>query len=191
MNYIKKHKKGISTILISTIILCIICGINIYNNGWQEFIKINAYETMTIIIALFVTYYLTERKNDIRKLNSKIENICSNMQSYLREEYKVIPSKTNKEKVLMNIRYISNKIHILEKLSDKNKEIKNAVNYVKIEHNKYKEFVTDNLDQEDEYFQEEKRQEKINSMKNKMDNKLDEIIVYLYTGQVPTVYEEE
>lgn len=146
---------------------------------------------MTIIIALFVTYYLTERKNDIRKLNSKIENICSNMQSYLREEYKVIPSKTNKEKVLMNIRYISNKIHILEKLSDKNKEIKNAVNYVKIEHNKYKEFVTDNLDQEDEYFQEEKRQEKINSMKNKMDNKLDEIIVYLYTGQVPTVYEEE
>lgn len=34
MNYIKKHKKGISTILISTIILCIICGINIYNNGW-------------------------------------------------------------------------------------------------------------------------------------------------------------
>lgn len=191
MEYIKKHKKGISTIIVSTIILSVICGINIYNNGWQEFIKINAYETMTIIIALFVTYYLTERKNDIRKLNSKIENICSNMQSYLREEYEVIPSKQNKEKVLMNIRYISNKIHILEKLSEKNKEIKNAVNYVKVEHNKYKEFVTDNLDQEDAYFQEEKRQEKIKSMINKMDNKLDEIIVYLYTGQVPTVHTSE
>ena len=54
---------------------------------------------------------------------------------------------------------------------------------MKAEHNKYKEFVTDNLDQEDVYFQEEKRQEKIKSMINKMDNKLDEIIVYLYTGQ--------
>ena len=37
--------------------------------------------------------------------------------------YVLFNSKKNKEKVLMNIRYISNKIHILEKLSEKNKEI--------------------------------------------------------------------
>ena len=92
MEFMKKHKKAIITIVVSAIILIIICTINIYNNGWKEFIKINAYETITIIIALFVTYYLTERKNDIRKLNGKIESICSHMQSYLREEYEVIPS---------------------------------------------------------------------------------------------------
>ena len=58
------------------------------------------------------------------------------MQVYLREEYGITPSKKNKEKVLMNIRYISNKIHILEKLSEKNKEIKDSISYIKKEHKK-------------------------------------------------------
>ena len=189
MEFVKKHTKCI--IIIILIVLAILGEINIYNNGWQEFVKMNAYEIFTIAIALLVTYYLTERKNDIRKLNNKIENICGNMQVYLREEYGITPSRPNKERVLMNIRYISNKIHILERLSEKNKEIKDAVNYIKIEHNKYREFVTDNFDQEDVYFQEENRQEKLKSIINNIDNKLDEIIVYLYTGQVPTVHNEQ
>lgn len=190
MEYIKKHIKIILIVTIIAIILITISAFNIYKQSFEKFIEINAYEITTIIIALFVTYYLTERKNDIRKLNNKIENICNDIQLYIREEYKVIPSKQNKEKVLINIRYISNKIHILEQLSDKNKEIKNAIKYIKIEHNKYKEFVTDNFDQNDEYFKEEKRQEKIKSIINRMDNKIDEIMVYLYTGQVPTIYNE-
>lgn len=190
MEYIKKHIKIILIVIIIAIILVTISAFNIYKQSFEKFIEINAYEITTIIIALFVTYYLTERKNDIRKLNNKIENICNDIQLYIREEYKVIPSKQNKEKVLINIRYISNKIHILEQLSDKNKEIKNAITYIKIEHNKYKEFVTDNFDQNDEYFKEEKRQEKIKSIINRMDNKIDEIMVYLYTGQVPTIYNE-
>lgn len=190
MEYIKKHIKIILIVTIIAIILITISAFNIYKQSFEKFIETNAYEITTIIIALFVTYYLTERKNDIRKLNNKIENICNDIQLYIREEYKVIPSKQNKEKVLINIRYISNKIHILEQLSDKNKEIKNAIKYIKIEHNKYKEFVTDNFDQNDEYFKEEKRQEKIKSIINRMDNKIDEIMVYLYTGQVPTIYNE-
>lgn len=112
-------KKYIISIIVISIILLVDIGFNVYNNGWGDFLKINAYEVLTIIIALFVTYYLTERKNDIRKLNDKIENICNDIQVYLRENYKIIPSKQNKERVLMNIRYISNKIHILEKLSEK------------------------------------------------------------------------
>ena len=190
LEYIKKHIKIILIVTIIAIILITISAFNIYKQSFEKFIETNAYEITTIIIALFVTYYLTERKNDIRKLNNKIENICNDIQLYIREEYKVIPSKQNKEKVLINIRYISNKIHILEQLSDKNKEIKNAIKYIKIEHNKYKEFVTDNFDQNDEYFKEEKRQEKIKSIINRMDNKIDEIMVYLYTGQVPTIYNE-
>ncbi len=190
MEYIKKHIKIILIVTIIAIILVTISAFNIYKQSFEKFIEINAYEITTIIIALFVTYYLTERKNDIRKLNNKIENICNDIQLYIGEEYKVIPSKQNKEKVLINIRYISNKIHILEQLSDKNKEIKNAITYIKIEHNKYKEFVTDNFDQNDKYFKEEKRQEKIKSIINRMDNKIDEIMVYLYTGQVPTMYNE-
>lgn len=147
----------------------------------------NIYETLTIVIALFVTYYLTERRNEIRKLNDKIENICIEIQRYLRNEYKITPSKRNKEKVLTNIRYISNKVHILEKFSAKNKEIIKAVEYINEQHNKYNEFVTDNFDQDDEYFLEENRQEKINTLIYNMDNKLDEIIVYLYTEQLPTI----
>lgn len=189
MGFIKKHSKClVITILITLVILG---GVNIYNNGWKDFIKMNAYEIVTIAIALLVTYYLTERKNDIRKLNNKIENICNNMQVYLREEYGITPSKKNKEKVLMNIRYISNKIHILEKLSEKNKEIKDSISYIKKEHKKYIEFVDDNFDQEDIYFQEENRREKLKSIINNIDNKLDEIIVYLYTGQIPIVHSEQ
>ena len=80
MGFIKKHSKClVITILITLVILG---GVNIYNNGWKDFIKMNAYEIVTIAIALLVTYYLTERKNDIRKLNNKIENICLLDQNY-------------------------------------------------------------------------------------------------------------
>ena len=164
MGFIKKHSKClVITILITLVILG---GVNIYNNGWKDFIKMNAYEIVTIAIALLVTYYLTERKNDIRKLNNKIENICNNMQVYLREEYGITPS-------------------------EKNKEIKDSISYIKKEHKKYIEFVDDNFDQEDIYFQEENRQEKLKSIINNIDNKLDEIIVYLYTGQIPIVHSEQ
>ena len=186
----KISKKYIISIIIISIILFVDIGYNIWNNGWGDFLKINAYEVITIIIALFVTYYLTERKNDIRKLNDKIENICNDIQIYLREEYKIVPSKKNKERVLLNIRYVSNKIHILEKLSEKNNNIKEAIAYIKGEHNKYNEFVSTNLDQNEQYFLEENRQEKIKANINNMDNKLDEIIVYLYTGQVPIVHKD-
>lgn len=91
----------------------------------------------------------------------------------------------------MNIRYISNKIHILEKLSKKNNNIKEAVSYIKKEHDKYNEFVSTNLDQDEKYFLEQNRLEKIRANINNMDNKLDEIIVYLYTGQVPTIHSEQ
>lgn len=187
----KIPKKYIISIIVISIILLVDIGFNVYNNGWGDFIKINAYEVLTIIIALFVTYYLTERKNDIRKLNDKVENICNDIQVYLRENYKIIPSKQNKERVLMNIRYISNKIHILEKLSEKNNSIKEAVSYIKKEHDKYNEFVSTNLDQDEKYFLEQNRLEKIRANINNMDNKLDEIIVYLYTGQVPTIHSEQ
>lgn len=40
-------------------------------------------------------------------------------------------------------------------------------------------------------FQEENRQEKLKSIINNIDNKLDEIIVYLYTGQIPIVHSEQ
>lgn len=187
----KIPKKYIISIIVISIILLGDIGFNVYNNGWGDFLKINAYEVLTIIIALFVTYYLTERKNDIRKLNDKVENICNDIQVYLRENYKIIPSKQNKERVLMNIRYISNKAHILEKLSEKNNNIKEAVSYIKKEHDKYNEFVSTNLDQDEKYFLEQNRLEKIRANINNMDNKLDEIIVYLYTGQVPTIHSEK
>lgn len=187
----KIQKKYIISIIIVSIILLLDIGFNVYNNGWGDFLKIDAYEVFTIIIALFVTYYLTERKNDIRKLNDKIENICNDIQVYLRENYKIVPSKQNREKTLINIRYISNKIHILEKLSEKSNNIKKAVSYIKKEHKNYNEFVSTNLDQDEKYFQEQNRLEKINTHINNIDNKLDEIIVYLYTGQVPTIHSEE
>lgn len=188
----KNSKRYIITITVVIIIILLVdIGYNIYNSGWRDFLKINAYEVITIIIALFVTYYLTERKNDIRKLNDKIENICNDVQVYLRENYNITLSKQNKKKILMNIRYISNKIYILEKLSQKDNNIKEAVSYIKNEHEKYNEFVSSNLDQDEKYFLEQNRQEKIKANINNMDNKLDEIIVYLYTGQIPTIHTEK
>ena len=76
MGFIKKHSKClVITILITLVILGVV---NIYNNGWKDFIKMNAYEIVTIAIALLVTYYLTERKNDIRKLiSSKLKENSS------------------------------------------------------------------------------------------------------------------
>lgn len=120
-------------------------------------------------------------------MNDKIESICNDIQNYLRNEYRTTPSKNNKEKILTNIRYVSNKIYILERLSVGNDEIKSAIGYIREQHKEYNEFVSCNLDQDDKYFLEKIRQEKINTFINNIDNKLDEIIVYIYTNKIPTV----
>src|SRR5574344_138970 len=145
LNFLKKHIKCISIIVV--IILIIICGINVYINGFKEFIKMNMYDALTIVIAVFVTYYLTEKKSDTRKLNDKIENVCNDIQNCLRNEYKITPSKNNKEKVLTNIRYVSNKIHILDRISEENDVIKSAIEYIKEQHKGYNDFVSCNFDQ--------------------------------------------
>ena len=147
--------------------------------------KLNTDKLYSKLLYRMLTELMTNTKDHAYNRKSK-----NDIQIYLREEYKIVPSKKNKERVLLNIRYVSNKIHILEKLSEKKNNIKEAIAYIKGEHNKYNEFVSTNLDQNEQYFLEENRQEKIKANINNMDNKLDEIIVYLYTGQVPIVHKD-
>lgn len=184
----KKFRKDLPIMVIIGLIILIIVGVNIYNYGVKEFFKINIYQVITIIIAIFVTFYLKERKNDKMKLKGKIEDICNDIQSGLKDLYEIVPSSNTQKSFLMKKRYIANKIQVLGKICQNDGQLEKAIIYIKNEYGKYDDFVANNLDQDDEYFLKENRLEKIRSYINNIDNKVDEIIVYLYTGQEPETY---
>ena len=184
----KKFRKDLPVVIIIGLIIFVIVGVNIYNYGWKDFFKINIYQVITIIIAVFVTFYLKERKNDKMKLNGKIEDICNDIQRGLKDLYEIVPSSNTQKSFLMNKRYIANKIRVLEKLCKSDGILEKMISYIKNEYAKYDDFVSNNLDQDVGYFLKENRLEKIRSYINNIDNKVDEIIVYLYTGQDPETY---
>lgn len=161
---------GIIVIFIVISVISWIC------NGMSEFFSFNLVEILTLGIASILIYYLTEKNNDKRKKNEKIENLIIEISSKLNSISLQIPSKEKQKEYLYCFKYISNKFNVLKLLIDKDDE-RNLENAEK-EFENLRVFITDNINQDELYF--ENLKDKIPNYVSNIDTFLDKIIVNIY-----------
>lgn len=176
----KNKEKIISYIAIS--ILVVIAIFNCYKDI-HSFIYMDAYQVISILIAIIFTYYYTEKRSDERRLKDKIEFICVDIKNELNKLDRII-KENNKKSKLMHIKLLQNKISILAELAKQYGKLTKKIDYIKENYGKYNELISNNLDQNQEYFSGENRLEKLNNYSMNIDNAIDEIIVYLYTDKI-------
>lgn len=176
----KNKEKIISCITI--IIFVVIAMFNCYKDI-NNFFRLDFYQMISIFIAIIFTYYYAERRSDERRLNDKIEFICVEIVEELNKTYSILESN-NKKRRLMHIKLLQNKINILKELSEQYGKLTKKINYINENFDKYKDLISDNLDQPIGYFIKECRTEKLEKLSINIDNALDEIIVYLYTNKI-------
>ena len=164
---------GIIAVFIAISVVSCIC------NGVCEFFSFNIVDILTLGIASLLIYYLTERNNDKRKKNEKIENLIIEISSKLNSISLQIPSKEKQKEYLYCFKYISNKFSVLKLLIEKEDE-RNLENAEK-EFENLRVFITDNINQEASYF--ENLKDKIPNYVSNIDTFLDKIIVNIYKNK--------
>lgn len=166
--------------IIMVIVFVIILGIIGYQcNTCNSFFSFNLIDLLTFAIASVLIYFLTEIKNDKRSKNGKIENVIIEINAKINTISLEIPNVKKQKEYLYIFKYISNKFYVLEKLVEK-KDKENLDN-AKLEFEKMREFINDNISQPKSYF--EDRKEKIPNFASNIESNLDRIIVNIYINK--------
>lgn len=174
----KKHKKNIAIIITTSgIIMCLI-PITIYNfiNN-DNFLIIPSYTIINIIIAMFVTYYCTQRKNDERKKKEVIAEIIDKIQECILSDNACKRlSEISQEEIAMMQRRIRNKINFL---TDKKDElgIKDEVELINNKFESYCDLIGNHIGQPGHLKESVKE---IRNWLDLIDDNLDKIKLKLY-----------
>lgn len=174
----EKTKKVIIVLFVIFILVAIVAYLQIEFNANTDFWKINISETLTVIVAVVFTYYFCELENNERIIKKKIEEVLNDIQNTIIDKCDINPGTLSKNEKLKNLKYINNKILILEKLVDE--DLKDDIKYVKEEYQKYKNFISQNINEPKEYFERDERMILIKNYLDNMDNKIDLMISKLY-----------
>lgn len=146
----------------------------IYN---KDFLITPIYTIFNISVAIFFAYYLTQKKNDERKLKETAENIINKIQNIISDDYLYnINEGTNKRKLLMMHRQIGNKMFLLNSVKNELK-LSPEITYIKNTFQDYRNFVGEHINNIDYLSNSEDILMKLIGL---IDDKLDEIIVKLY-----------
>lgn len=175
---IKKKHIYIALIII---LFAIISTVNIkgFKYDWKEYFSMSFYEILTLVVGSVVIYGLTKRDSKEAKLYEKIENKCEELKSYIENNLKNIPSMKREEK-LLKIRYVNNKIDNIgiyvgniDRLSDTYKKMKDTFEQLYT-------FISDNIDMDCAYFENDNRKIKLEQLINNLELKLEDIIIFTY-----------
>lgn len=78
----KKKKDVTFWIVIGAVaVVVIIAVINIFVIQYNEYFKISIGQTLTLIVAIVIAFWATQKKTDIRKIKEQVETIISNIQT--------------------------------------------------------------------------------------------------------------
>lgn len=164
-------------IIFSVFIIAIIIGVLGYKlNTVNNLFSFNIIELLTLAIASILLYYLTEKNTNRRKCDDKIENLIVKIISKLSTICLKTPNIGMHSEYLYCFKYISNKFEVLDKLAYKS--CKEHVTNGKNEFDKLRDFITDNINQNEKYFEDKK--DKIPNLVSNIESNLDKIIVEIY-----------
>lgn len=168
-------RKKIITISIIVLVLIVFGIYNGITN--KEFWNMSLYNILTLLVAVVVAFYFTQKNNDIRKTKEKAENIFEKIQDIINQDkYYRIDEKTDERELNMMKRTVNNKLKLLEKESsiiNNDSEMK----YLREKFDEYRAFIDDHINDK-KYL--EKSEIELKKILNLMDDKIDEIRLKLY-----------
>lgn len=139
-SYITKSK--ISNAL-GIILFFAIVGVSIYVaiKNSETYFQLNVGNSLTLLVALGIAYWATQSKNNHRTQKEHAEKVLIKLQTSVSKECMyIIDNSFNKDKMTMDIRYISNLINLLGKYSD-SLGFSEGYKYISTQFSEYKEFI--------------------------------------------------
>ena len=114
----------------------------------QSFFQASASDCITIGIAIIISYYLVQKRDDQRRQKDIIFELISKIMLIIENEKMYNFSGQTKEEIMMRNRNISNRIHILEKIKD-DFSIVTEVDFIRAKFDEYCDFIGDNIEKPD------------------------------------------
>lgn len=173
-------------IFIGTIIIIVSFSICAYIHNPSAFLIFTLGDALALLTATVVGYYLVESRNDERELGKEVLKIIEIIQTELMErDYLHINPKQNRSIVLNNNRWLNNQIYLLERISVKITRLKRYTENIRKTYNEYEGFVSANLDQDEEYFDEPDRYDKQKNRIGIIEFNLQQMMLAIY--KVPDI----
>ncbi len=177
----KKFLSIKTIILLLAVIIIVISSIAMYKYDSKIFLSFTLGDALALLTAVFIGYYLVEHNNAERELGKEALKTIENIQNgIMKRDYLHINQKENRSIVLTNNRWCSNQIFILERISIRIKRIEKYANKVRDTYNEYEKFVSVNMDQSEEYFNEPERYEKQRKNMEIIEFNLQQMMLALY-----------
>ena len=140
--------------LIYVLILAGLIAVGVYNyrKNAENFLNASLVNLLTIGIAIFITYIMGQKQQDIRrqkdvifKLLEAVQNICSDPILFEIKDVTDEKEKTNqRQKIFMRKRELSNRVELLSSLADKF-DLKDKTESLKRYFNDYDTFLGDHI----------------------------------------------
>lgn len=149
--------------------------INYTNNS--EFMNASVTQIITLLIAVIITFYITQYKNDQRKIKDYAESIIRKIQNVVMDEgFISFDEGTETKQITMVNRKMSNYIDVLKKYAEK-LNFSTDAKYIEEEFQRYREFVDEHIS-DIEYLN--KSATTLQNHAEKIEQKCDLIIFNLY-----------
>lgn len=139
----------------------------------------NLMEILTAIVFTYGLYCISENKSEKKQIKSKVEEIIELIQKKLDLVFSSPIDVDNKAEYLHSFKYLYSKVNVLKKLCI-NLDCSNELNNIESELKKLDEFINDNLEQGNEYFNSGKLKAKVPNIICNIENNLDAITIKLY-----------
>ena len=165
---------------IAVVVVFVIINIFVIKN--DEFLKISIGQTLTLIVAIVIAFWATQRKTDMRKIKEQVDIITSNIQSVVSSSDFITFQTTDQpddvqKRITMTIRKLKNSINVLNEYSKKI-EIKDEVHYIEEQVKGYDDFVSVHISDLD-YLS--KSETHLRKYAENINSKCEYIILKLYT----------
>ena len=171
--------------IITLIITGIIIILGIYNVRINEdFLKISIGQILTLLIAIGIAFWATQRKNDERKTKEQIEKIIERIRNIILNQnfysFETINDSNNAPKIFtINVKKLKNSIDVLKKYNKNNVfNILKEIEYIERQVTEYNEFVSEKITNSNYLFNSKIY---LRNIAGNIESKCDYIIVKLYT----------
>lgn len=183
MEKIKKHAILIAELFLIVIIF-VIAVLNIFVFETPDFWEMTIFQVITLLVAIIIAFWATQRKSDERKIKEQIEKITEKVQSEVASTAFVIFNSTDnpydvQRRITMATRKLSNCINVLREYSTII-NIRDEVQYIDEQVRGYRDFVSVHVG-DTEYLS--KSETDLRRYADNISSKCDSIVLKLYKGK--------